>query len=74
MSSISSYELVLKLLRNEIGGAKDNLARARIAAAHQDASKIYGQSGQTLNEIIAGYQKRLDEVQAAKDWFEEGQR
>ena len=64
--------LVQSLIEREKGGAIDNLARARLAAGMQDASKLYGQSGQTLNEIIAGYQKRLDDVQDALDWFKEG--
>ena len=68
-----AYELVLKLIEDAKGAAVDNLARARLAASHQDASKLYGQSGQTLNEIIAGYQKRLDTVQEAWTWFTQGE-
>ena len=67
--SSDAYELVLKLIQQARGGAVDNLARANLAAAHQDASKTYGQSGQTLNEIIAEYQKRLDDVDEALLWF-----
>ena len=71
--SDEAYDLVLKLIEQAKGGAVDNLARARLAASHQDASKLYGQSGQTLNEIIAEYQTRLDAVQEAWTWFTQGE-
>ena len=46
-----------KLAEQDLAMARDNLARARSAAYGRDASLQWGQSGQTLNEIIQGYEK-----------------
>lgn len=45
------------LAKDDLGAARDNLARARAAARNCDPSKLWGESGQTLNEIIAGYER-----------------
>ena len=52
-----SRNRLLELAQNDLGSARDNLARARAAARGCDPSKEWGQSGQTLNEIIAGYEQ-----------------
>lgn len=52
-----SRNRLLELAQNDLGSARDNLARARAAARECDPSKQWGQSGQTLNEIIAGYEE-----------------
>ena len=59
--------IAIKALENDLGDASDNLHRARHAATCQDASKPYGQSGQTLQQIIDGYQSWYDESKSALD-------
>jgi hypothetical protein len=47
-------------VRIQLGNAADNLCRAQAAARSCDASKQWGQSGQTLHQIIDGYQAEHD--------------
>lgn len=51
---------IVKLVREKLGYACDNLHRAKSAAQRCDPSKEWVQSGQTLNEIVAGYQQEYD--------------
>jgi hypothetical protein len=46
---------VIAAVKSQLSNAEDNLYRAKHAALTCDPSKQWGQSGQTLNEIIAGY-------------------
>ena len=48
---------LLQLARNDLASARDNLIRARGATTGFDATKEWGESGQTLNQIIAGYEQ-----------------
>lgn len=61
-------QVVIKnALQDELGRAQDNLCRAKMAICAANADKMYGESGQTLNQIIQGYQERVDEVWAAME-------
>lgn len=61
---------LLQLAERDLGEARDNLARARHAATRTDPTQQWGQSGRTLTEIIACYEKweseAMDAVKAAK--------
>lgn len=59
---------LLKLAKDDLSNARDNLIRARMAARGVDPSKHWGQSGQTLNEIIANYEQwERDALAAVKE-------
>ncbi len=47
---------LVELAKQDLANARDNLYRARSAANGRDADLQWGQSGQTLNEIIRGYE------------------
>ena len=47
---------LLELARQDLAMARDNLYRARMAAKGIDISQQWGQSGESLAEIIAGYE------------------
>lgn len=47
---------LLELAKQDLANARDNLARARLAAQAHPVDEQWGQSGQTLGEIIAGYE------------------
>lgn len=49
-------ERLVELAKRDLSEARDNLFRARAAAKGCDPTEEWGQSGQTLNEIIAGYE------------------
>lgn len=67
---MSNAGMVRELIVLHIGGYKDNLYRARHAAAQMDSSKQYGQSGQTLDEIIAGYEEPMQKWEAILEWYD----
>lgn len=46
---------LIELAKQDLANAQDNLYRARCASRGGDPNAQWGQSGQTLNEIIAGY-------------------
>lgn len=56
---------LVELAKQDLANAQDNLYRARAAARGCDATIQWGRSGQTLNEIIAGYEKWESEAQTA---------
>ena len=58
-------EDAITAVRIQLGNAADNLHRARAAARSVDASKPYGQSGKTLQQIVDGYQAEYDRWQQA---------
>ncbi len=58
-------QVIKDALQKELGNAEDNLYRAKHAAEKCNPDLQWGQSGQTLNEIIAEYQQRVDEVKSA---------
>lgn len=49
--------ILIEIAEAYLANAQDNLYRARMAARAVDASAQYGQSGRTLNQIIAGYEE-----------------
>lgn len=55
---------VRALIEAAIGGLEDNLYRAKCAARGHDASKQWGESGKTLQQIIDEYQTELDAMKA----------
>ncbi len=57
-------QVIKDALQRELGNAQDNLHRAQAAAKNCDPSQQWGQSGETLNDIISGYQQRVDEVKS----------
>jgi hypothetical protein len=52
-------------IKVQLGNAEDNLHRARHAARGYDATKQWGQSGQTLAQIIQGYEDEVARWKAA---------
>ena len=54
---------LLKLAKDDLARAEDNLYRARHAARWMDAGKPYGQSEKTLNEIIAEYEQGVRQAE-----------
>lgn len=62
---------VREAINDRLGGAQDNLHRAKHAARNVEAQGKnpaeyqWGQSGMTLGEIIAGYQSEVDRWQRA---------
>lgn len=55
---------LIELAKNDVGSAANNLYRAKAAARGRDTSLEWGQSGNSLQSIIDGYQKWYDEAQA----------
>ena len=54
---MSPKERLVQLAKQDVRNAQDNLARARSAARFHDPTRQWGQSGETLNQIISGYEK-----------------
>jgi len=52
-------------IQSQIGNARDNLHRAQAAARRFDPTLQYGESGQTLQQIIDGYQAEVDRWERA---------
>jgi hypothetical protein len=52
-------------VRAQLGMAEDNLCRAKAAARRADPTKPWGESGQTLQEIIGGYEAEVRRWKAA---------
>jgi hypothetical protein len=48
---------LVELAMQDLSNASDNLFRARLAASRCDVNAQWGHSGQTLGEIIAGYEE-----------------
>jgi hypothetical protein len=53
-------EDVAYAIKSQLGNAQDNLHRAKSAARNSDPTKEWGQSGETLQQIIDGYQAEVD--------------
>jgi hypothetical protein len=66
-----NYEYIERLIKREIGGVDDNLARANLMAKTHPLDKQYGQSGQTLGEIIEGYEAAKRRPEKALEWLKE---
>lgn len=63
---------LLKLAEADLSNAEENLYRAKHAQRRaSDPSKPYGQSDQSLNEIVAGYQRWRDEAKQAVESLQE---
>lgn len=59
---------VVKAVRDALGGASDNLHRARAAfrgLGADEMGQLYGQSGETRAEIVAGYEREVERWQKA---------
>lgn len=56
--------VVRKLVEEALGTAKDNLYRAQAAARGRKPDVAYGTSGQTLDQIIQGYQAEVKKWEA----------
>lgn len=70
MASMTPREVIHDLILSAEFGAIDNLTRARYARRGiTDPTAPYGQSNQSIDEIIEGYQERYNNVMAAKRWF-----
>ncbi len=48
---------IIKAIRSNLGQAEDNLTRAELAARHNPRDDEWGRSGQTLGQIIEGYER-----------------
>lgn len=57
------HNRLLTLAQQSLSNAQDNLARAKRAAIECDPAEKWGESEQTLEQIIAGYEKREAEAQ-----------
>jgi tryptophan 2,3-dioxygenase len=61
---------IKQALENDLGNAADNLYRARSAFNGLSADAMegqYGQSGETRQQILDGYQKWYDEAKSVLD-------
>lgn len=47
-------------VRAQLSIAEDNLYRAKLAGRRSDLTQQWGESGQTLQQIIDGYQSEVD--------------
>ena len=47
-------------IKRQLGQAEDNLFRAKLAGRRSDVTQQWGESGQTLQQIIDGYQREVD--------------
>lgn len=56
---------IVAAVKDNLSNAKDNLYRAQMAARRSDPSKQYGESGETLQQIIDGYQSSVDRWEKA---------
>lgn len=61
-------KVILEALRREASDAGDNVARARHSFAGKNMAEQYGDSGETRGAILAAYEERSAEVQAAIDY------
>jgi len=58
-------QIIADALRNELGVARDNLYRFRLAARGRDTSKQWDESGKTLADHLAAAQSHVAELEAA---------
>jgi hypothetical protein len=68
--SPDTINIIVRLLEQDLGAAGDNLLLARSAARGRDASLPWVGSGQTLQQIIDGYQAWHDKTARAIAEFE----
>lgn len=72
--SPATRQRIIEALRHDLGGAQDNLVRARARFGQfrdpADMDKQWGQSDTTPREILAGYEKWEAEAKAALAEFE----
>jgi len=64
---------VLRIVKNALGGAEDNLYRAKRQFGHMtptELSKEYGLSGRTCGEILEEYQAEVAELKHCEAWVE----
>lgn len=62
---------VLKIVKNALAGAEDNLYRANMQFGKMNDKQLsekYGQSEQTCGEILEGYQTRKAELERCISW------
>jgi len=61
-------EVILKALRIELAGLKDEEARLQLACRNNDLDKKYGASGLTLRQLQLDITSRKAEVENAILW------
>jgi len=66
-----NYDYVWGLIKREVGAVDDNLIRANLAARSHPLDERYGQSSQTLGEIIEGYEAQKRRAEEVLEWFRE---
>lgn len=65
-------EKIINLITRDIGNSQDNLYRAKRAFrdfSEEQLSREHGTSGQTPKEIMAEYQRVVDETEECLDWI-----
>lgn len=63
----------VEAVKQMLGNAEDNKARARMAfrgMTHEQLQVQYGQSGSTRGEILEGYSKDVERWKRALAWVE----
>lgn len=68
---MDNKERIITELKESIGRAEDNYYRAMCASRGVDASKEWGNSGQSLASIVSGYRQELDEAKQALKYAED---
>lgn len=66
-------EQVLKIVKGALGGANDNLYRAKIQfgkMTQKELGEEYGQSGRTCGDILAEYRDKKAEMERCVKWVE----
>lgn len=60
-------EDIILAVKGRLSAAEDNHYRATCAAKGRDVHQQWGQSGETLQQIIDGYQAEIDRWKRALD-------
>jgi uncharacterized protein YukE len=66
-------EKVLKIVRQRLGVAEDDLYRAKLQLNKmntENMQKEWGQSGMTFEDLFKRYQSSVDELKRCVDWVE----
>lgn len=65
---LAPKQVILNALRRELSSAEDDFTRAKIQSRSMPKDEEYGQSGQTLRQIMGEYLERWEEVKNAIIW------
>ncbi len=66
-------QTILKLIDREIGGASDNIYRAKAGFRGRSPTEMqqnYGQSGESCQSILDGYLSQEEKYQKLRAWAE----